>query len=87
MSLKAKPRCPDARSQHAIDDEHDEIHEGDVCKLVDKVCLLEAGEVCEVYSEFLKQSTGYFIEFIEPLTSYIPFEMKEHDWYMKQDEG
>ena len=49
-------RCPHARSTGGYSVELDDYIEGaDLCTLVDKWCLLESGNQCEIYEELLKE--------------------------------
>ena len=51
-----KERCPHQRLEAAYDFEHDKVYDGPaMCKLNDKVCLLESGLECETYEEFLRE--------------------------------
>ena len=47
MAVDTKPRCPDARTSWYQD--------VDLCNLNDKVCLLEAGDRCPYYEEYLEE--------------------------------
>ena len=53
--LRDKPRCPYSKSTGGFDPERDEYVEGcDMCDLVDKWCLLDGGQECETYNDFLR---------------------------------
>ena len=56
-----KPRCPYRKgSSAAYDFKRDKVYEGaDMCTLVDKWCLLESGNRCETYEEFLADVENY----------------------------
>jgi len=52
----SNPRCPNARNTSGYCAESDEYIEGaDMCDLVDKWCLLDGGQECETYTEFLQK--------------------------------
>jgi len=55
MELYREVKCPHLKTTLAYDDQFDEVYEGSTCTLVDKHCLMEAGEECETYDEWLKE--------------------------------
>ncbi len=54
---QAKPECPHRCSIAVVDYISDKVYEGpDMCTLVDKPCLLETGDACEIYTIFLEET-------------------------------
>jgi len=51
------PKCPHLKTSRAYDDQFDEVYEGSICTLADKHCLMEAGEECKIYNQWLEEQT------------------------------
>jgi len=53
--MAGKERCPHSTgSSYAVDYERDKVYEGAaMCTLVDKWCLLEGDQHCDIYEEYL----------------------------------
>lgn len=48
--------CPHRRSMGGYDSRRDKTYEApDLCDINDKICLLETGDKCEIYEEFLSE--------------------------------
>jgi len=48
--------CPYQKQERAFDFARDKVYEGPVmCDLVDKPCLLESGDECDTYEEYLQE--------------------------------
>lgn len=55
-SFREVPDCPHAKATGIIDDAHDKIYDGpDFCELSGKMCLLESGDTCSEYEEYLQE--------------------------------
>ena len=48
-----EPKCPDSRSRFiSLEDKHEVVT---TCDLNGKSCLVEQGQECEIYNEWLKE--------------------------------
>jgi len=62
MVIHKKPPCPEQLPRIAVDLKTDKIYEGSaMCRLVDKYCLLETGDQCDTYNEYLATEEHYCI--------------------------
>jgi hypothetical protein len=55
-AIKDKPVCPYATKRGGYSAELDDYFYSVMCDLVDKYCLVEYGQTCETYDEFLEIS-------------------------------